>query len=290
MNFIDILQEHSISYRTSGQRCRPGWIQIDCPFCSPGAGKYYMGYNIADAYVNCWYCGFHGLTKTVAELLQTNYKNALTLTNTIDRNKRTADIKLKGKLDIPPGLEDVTGNVFKRYLKKRKYNTKQMVRLWKIQQLGVRGGHLSWRLFIPIHFHGHVVSWTTRSVSNAGVRYISASPKQELLPHKDLLYGEDYCRHACIVCEGPLDVWRMGPGAVATFGTSLSTAQVRKIAKYPIRAICYDQEPTAQRQARKLADSLSMFPGDTYNIQLDSADPGEASFEEVKNLRKYLKM
>ena len=78
---------------------------------------------------------------------------------------------------------------------------------------------LPWRLFIPIHSHGRPISWTTRSIGTKDKKkYITASPAEEAAPHKQTLYGLDYCRHTVIVVEGPLDAWNIGPGAAATYG------------------------------------------------------------------------
>jgi hypothetical protein len=108
------------------------------------------------------------------------------------------------------------------------------------------------------------------------------------MPHRNLLYGEDYCRHTILVHEGPLDVWAVGPGATATCGTEFSPAQIRRIARYPRRGICFDSEPAAQTRARRLAAQLSLFPGETDLIKLDANDPGSAGAKELAELRGYL--
>jgi hypothetical protein len=163
-----------------------------------------------------------------------------------------------------------------------------MESLWGLQGIGPTGDQ-AYRIFIPIKYRGEIVSWTTRSIRDKGLRYLSASSEQERLPHKNLLYGEDLCFNVVIVVEGPFDVYRTGPGAVATFGTSYSREQLLKISKYPVRVICFDAEVQAQVQARKMVAELSCFPGKTYNVVLDSKDAGAASDKEIKALRKFLK-
>lgn len=132
-----------------------------------------------------------------------------------------------------------------------------------------------------------MVSWTTRSISDRhSERYISASPQEESIDHKTLLYSEDYVRETIIVCEGPTDVWRIGPGAVSTFGTSFSQGQVDKICRYPRRVVCFDRESFAQRRAAELCDLISPFPGETFNIKLETGkDPGNCDIKEIKKLR-----
>ena len=130
------------------------------------------------------------------------------------------------------------------------------------------------------------MSWTTRAIGESSYKYISAKSEQEAMNHKSLLYGEDLALNSIVVVEGPLDAWRLGPGAVATLGVNVTAAQILRISQYPFRSICFDSEPSAQRRARKLANQLSIFPGKTSIIQLDAPDPGEACPKEVKRLRK----
>ena len=134
-----------------------------------------------------------------------------------------------------------------------------------------------------------MVSWTTRSISSkVEQRYISAAEDEESVPHKTLLYGEQHCSHAVCAVEGPFDAWRVGYGAVALCGTAYERAQVQRLSKYLVRAVWFDQEPTAQAKAKKLVNELSVFPGETFLINGDSADPGSASEKEIKQVRKAL--
>lgn len=292
MNFKDLLQEHNVRTAPLGHdHTRPGWINIDCPWCSRDSHKFYMGYNLKNGCLNCWYCGHQQLSKTIAELLGIDHGKAIALTKGLDKGRVVPETKKMGKLILPNGIEDINSSVFIEYLHSRGFTKTKTERLWKVKQMGILAGRLSWRLFIPIHLHGEIISWTTRSISDQHKhRYISASPGEEAIPHKNLLYGEDFCRHVCLVLEGPLDVWRFGRGAVGTFGTVVSPAQVSRIAKYPVRAVCFDNEFKAQQQADKLIDDLSIFPGQTYKIELDAKDPGEATRKEIKKVKDFLRI
>ena len=113
---------------------------------------------------------------------------------------------------------------------------------------------------------------------------------QEAVNHKTLIYGADFCRHAIVVVEGPLDTWAIGPGAGALCGTGFTRAQVLAISRFPVRAICFDALPDAQKTARELCNLLRVLPGETYNVVLDSKDPGEAlttNPRELRQLRKH---
>ena len=117
---------------------------------------------------------------------------------------------------------------------------------------------------------------------------MNSPPEEEKYPLKKLLYGEDLALSSLIVVEGPLDAIRIGPGAVALCGVLFSNSQVSRIIRYPKRGICFDNEPKAQERARKLCETLKLFPGETYLITLKSKDPGEASDSEIKELRRFL--
>ena len=280
----DILQEHNVRYQTEGHHhCRPGWLQIDCPFCGRNSHRWHMGFNLSGKYFNCWRCGHHSAIKVVAELTGESFRSAAQLLGDVSSLKH--EKRTRGKLKLPGGIGEMKA-AHLRYLKGRNFNPKKIARLWGVKGISIHS-RLSWRLFVPIHFQGETVSWTTRSISDStSPRYIGASEKEESMAKGDLLYGEDYCRHAVIVHEGITDVWRTGPGAVATTGIGYSRKQVLKLSKYPVRAICFDSEPVAQERAEALADELSIFPGDTYTITLDAKDAGSASDREIHELRK----
>ncbi len=197
--------------------------------------------------------------------------------STIERPQRT-------NLVLPKGIGDLL-RPHRDYLRGRGFKVKTLEKLWGLRGIGV-ASRLSWRIWIPIHFQGEIVSWTTRGLHDEGTRYVSASVEEESLNHKEILYGEDYCRHSCIVHEGLTDVWATGPGATATFGTSFTRAQVLRISRFPIRAICFDNEPDAQHRAEDLCDQLMHFHGETFNVVLDAKDAGSSKKKELKELRR----
>ena len=284
MRFEELLREHDVAFLSEGHHhCRPGWLQIDCPFCGTGTRGFHMGYSLAGGYVNCWRCGPHRLHETVAELLHLSLKQAAALLGGLEKDK-TRVVVQRGKLVLPRGRGPLL-SCHKVYLRSRQYNCKDLVRLWQVQGIGL-ASRLAWRIFIPIIHQGEIVSWTTRSVKDEGLRYISAAPNEEILNHKDILYGEDYCRHAVVVVEGPFDVWRIGPGAVATLGTGYSRSQVRRLCNDPVRMVCVDNEREAQQRARKLVRLLEPFQGETYNVILSGKDAGSTDAEEIQEIRE----
>ena len=112
-------------------------------------------------------------------------------------------------------------------------------------------------------------------------------PSEKSMDEKSLLYGGQHVRDSVIVCEGPFDAINVGKGAVATLGINVTTAQVNRLADYYKRVIVFDNEPNAQRRARALADQLSIYPGETFIVNIDAKDPAEAKPSEIAALRKF---
>jgi hypothetical protein len=288
VRLTDYLDELRVDYRRYGEspHVSDGWIGLECPFCGRGTGKYGCGVHLRTNRVSCWKCGGHYLSDTLAELTGQPIGRFRAELRGVELVRRGPE-EVTGKLELPGGIEDL-GPAHRRYLAGRGFDPDEIATRWKVQGIGI-AAKLQWRLFIPVHREREVVSWTTRAISDEIAhteRYRGARRTQESIAKHRLLYGEDKALHSVVVVEGPFDVWKIGPGAVCTCGVGFSEAQVARISRFLVRAICFDNEPAAQRRARELADALSVFPGETYVVQLDAPDPATASDEEIRRLRK----
>jgi hypothetical protein len=283
----ELLERFRVPVKSGGahRSVRRGWIGIDCPFCSPGSGTFYLGLSGGSA--NCWRCGPLKLPD-VLRALDVPDRDARAVVKALWAARSPLPTRRTGVF-TPPAFGRLRA-VHKAYLRGRGFDPDELVRLWRVGGIGlVPERDMSWRVYIPVTWRGKDVSWTTRSVGDDNpLRWMTSPPDRESLFHKHLLFGWDYVRHAAVVHEGCTDVFRTGPGAVGTFGVGYSEAQVALLASLAVRVICFDAEPKAQRRADRLADELSVFPGDTYVVRLDSPDPGSATPREVKHLRSYL--
>lgn len=285
----DILIECGVPHAGAEHRHgREGWVQVDCPECGRGTGKFHLGISLSTGAATCWRCGRKDTARVLAELTG---RTRASMRERVDGARRQAPtVRKVGRLAVPACVGPL-GPAHHAYLVGRGLDVAQAVDEWGAGGIGQATGkwrHLRWRIYIPIHYHGEVVSWTTRSVQpGAERRYMSAALEQESVHHKDLLYGADYAKHSIIIHEGPLDVWRTGPGAVATLGTGFTEAQLVKMSRYLLRAVCFDVEPEAQRRARGLANMLSVYPGETVNVILETGkDAAEADDDELIELRR----
>jgi hypothetical protein len=286
MTLQEILEQYRVEFKTDGEHhhCTPGFLQVDCPYCSPSSSKWRLGLAKVGQVARCWVCGSHSHIQTLMLLLNEPFPVVSELLKGVPY-QHIQKTKPAGKLVLPDGVGPLQ-LAHRNYLRERRFEVKKLERIWSLQGIGISAG-FAWRIFIPIILGRETVSWSTRSISSdAKLRYKNAEPSQEKLSAKTLLYGEDYCQHSVVVVEGFFDVMRIGPGAAATMGVVYSKEQVLRISKFPRRAICFDNEPMAQRRAEELCDLLEPFPGSTYRVQLDAADPGEASDREVDRLRQ----
>jgi len=266
---------------------RIGWVQLDCPLCGEGTERFHMGISISTGACACWQCGRQNTAKMLSLACD---QSAFQIRQILDDAVLVrAPERVVGRLKLPDGRGELLPG-HRAYLVARGYNVAQTEAWWGIQGIGndARERHMRWRIFIPIHHHGQIVSWTTRSIRpNDSRRYMSAAISDEKIRHKEILYGADYAEHSIIIHEGPLDVWATGPGAVATCGIAYTEKQLLAMSRYPVRVVCYDAEPNAQVRARVLADALSVFPGTTLNVTLETGkDASDADPAEIAELRE----
>lgn len=293
MEIEEILDDLGVSYlREGNHHCRPGWIQIDCPYCGT-VEKYHMGFNLSGRYFNCWKCGGHHPAKVLRTLGVAGEKEAQDLLRSMDGAALDRPLKKRKGLKEPKhriSLDSRMAWAHRQYLRKRGFRPDEIQRIWQVGAISL-AAKLPWRLYIPIHQRGQRVSWTTRAIGEGVTqRYVSASAEEESVNHKEVVYGLDLCFHSVVVVEGPTDAWRIGPGAGALFGTAFSPAQVLQLSQVPHRIICFDSSDEAQERAQDLASQLSVFPGSTQNVILDAEDPGEADEKEVKLLREVARL
>lgn len=298
MNLVEILQQQGVEGKSKGEHhhARGQWVQYDCPFCGKGTSKYHMGFNPRGVYFNCYKCGPHDAVKTVSEMLGVTWQQALALVKSADGG-RAPELPdkptVKRKLTLPYGLLPLARS-HRDYLRERGFDPDEIIETWKVQGLCV-APPLSHRIFIPIFNRGgEMVSWTTRSIArNVELRYVSAGEHQEKESHKTLLYGEHKVTGFTSICcvEGPISMWAIGTGCVATCGTGFKREQALKLARYGTVYVCFDAEPVAQRRAKELCDFLLPMC-EVYNVVLSNKDPADTMLshpKEIQQLKRKLK-
>jgi hypothetical protein len=287
ITITELLDEQEISYKTTEQHknIRDGWIGVDCPYCGD-RDTYHLGITLEGNRTSCWKCGWHPLTNVLMILTHKPYATCKAWAENLspDQVEDRREKQARGTLKIPKGVGSLL-NCHKKYLKGRGLNPNELEEKWGIGGIGIASQY-AWRIFIPIQYWGKTVSWTTRSLCDKGLRYITAKPEQEAISPKQFLFGEQHCLHTIIVVEGVFDVFKIGYGAVATLGVGYSQEQFECMTKYPRRIICFDNEPLVQNRAAILCENLSAYPGETINLRLEAKDPGSTPQYKIDNIRK----
>jgi hypothetical protein len=297
MDIIRLYQNFSIPIAPDGDKhSRPGWVNVECPFCVGNPG-YHLGWNEQEEYFYCWRCGWHPPIKTLSTLLKVPDTEAQKLLKVYGANTSFIERKVKERkpLILPYGTS--IGGVMPvhyDYLKQRRFNAEEIIEKWKLKGTGPIGEldkiDYRFRLIIPYFWNGQMVSFDSRDVTGKqSAKYKACPGEREKVPHKDILYGmQEEWGEVGICVEGPTDVWRLGKKAFAVSGIEYTKKQVRVIAQTFRRvAVMFDDEPQAQRQAKKLVADLRFRNVDAWNVKV-KGDPGGLNRKEAKELIKSI--
>ena len=315
LDIISLYKDYSIPYATSGSKhTMPGWINTNCCFC--GGKDYHLGFHEATEHFHCWCCGFKTQNETISALLGVSLTDAKAIIKAYRSNRVFIHNKpltiIKAPKVILPGVsltlttpekQPVRGQILtidpymtlgRAYLEKRGFKGQNLTDLINLYNLHVTGpiGPYKFRIIIPIYVDGELVSYQGRDYTGqSDLRYKACKKTDEVKDHKSCLYAMDLAKgDTVVVVEGVVDAWKLGAGAVATFGTSFLPSQVKILAEqWKNRVILFDK--TAKREGEKLANMLSGFNGTTeLAILNESKDPGEIPIEKARKIMKMLRI
>uniref|UniRef100_A0A6M3IKT2 Putative DNA primase n=1 Tax=viral metagenome TaxID=1070528 RepID=A0A6M3IKT2_9ZZZZ len=288
------LDDHGVSYSRGGKHGKTGWIQIACPMCTGNPG-WHGGFNVEEGYYHCRRCAWHPIDKIVATLLNVELYEARRIVKPYFINQEgdtRAIIPRKQVIELPAGL-NLMRWPHKEYLKGRGFDPEEIYNQWGVMGTGHIGDY-KYRLFIPITYKGECVSYTTRDITGRSqLKYLSCLGFDEVVPHQDLLYGFDQAQARKVtkvaVVEGPTDVWRLGVGALGTFGIDWTKAQLRLLVEnFEQFVVMYDREVKAQEKAEDLVNALVMLGREAYNVKIKVPDPAKFTDEEAMEIMRGL--
>jgi hypothetical protein len=182
------------------------------------------------------------------------------------------------------------GLAHRQYLRQRGFHPEQLARDWNLRGTTYLSKEWSWRIVFPIcDQEGTTAAYCGRALDDeVRPKYRMSSEEQISQDPRSLLYGIHAAQESVVVVEGPSDVWRLGPGAVATLGIKWKPEQAYLLKQFPRRFVMFDPEPQAQIQARRLAEWLGMFSGETELIEGLESDPGSLPQVEADRMMKEL--
>ncbi len=294
LDVIRLAHKYHLPLQESGPRCRPGWVQLQCPQCGSGGthGGWYLGFSLERGNFHCWRCGSVKFWVALEGLLGIHDKGQL-LDIVKEHQKGGTTIAKQAITRLrriePPKGSGPLNQVHHKYLQKRGFDSHQLEEDYDL--LGTRhtGDAWAWRIIIPVkNQEGRVVAYQGRSIGDAQPKYKFTEDAKCLEDPHTLIYGLDRIDgETIIIVEGVPGVWRIGPGAVATFGIDWKRPQANILRAIPRRFVLFDPEPAAQKRARQLAEYLCIFPGETTILEGFATDPGEFSLGKVLGLRKF---
>lgn len=149
------------------------------------------------------------------------------------------------------------------YLRKRNFDPVALWETWWVQFCELSVGaqpNPSRRLIIPIYdADERLAGWQARFVGECPPevpKYLSCKGMKK----SQLLYGLAEARSTTgpvVIVEGPTDVWRLGPGAVALFGKDMSLPQQALLDQHlPGRHVVVMLDRDAQDKAQDLQRTL----------------------------------
>ena len=288
---------YGIAFITEGHKhCQRGWVQTTCPFCRGNEG-WHLGYNAMRGFFHCWRCGWKTIPSVITAFTGSTFEHSKKIIKdhqsygTSFSYNQIYDHGQAEVCEYPVGTSTLTTK-HKKYLRERKFDPDKIEKVWGVKSTGPVGPYKH-RIIIPIRINGKLVSYQGRDTTNKSqLKYKACKMKDEAIHHKNILYGLDHTKTGrCVVVEGVTDVWRLGPGAVCTFGIKIKTIQKVLLAtKFKKVFFLFDSEIQAQEEAEKTACFLEDLGVDVDIFELENGDPAEMSQEQAQELMLHFKI
>ena len=298
-NIVQYLRDRRVDFEGPDHG---GWVNVQCPFrrsaqTGSNPDKKYLGFNLPKDFLNCWRCGPHSVEDYIMAVERCEYHIACQRASEYNNDLAWVAAPpqkqaqgLSGSLDWPAGTLPIQ-DVHRRYLASRGFDPEQLEARYGLMGT-VNAGDYAGRIMIPIFVGGIMCSYQGRTiVKGIEPRYKACHREKELIDHRELLYDMDNARDDTVmVVEGVTDAWRLGDGAVATFGTSLSktSPQIMLLKGFRRAFVIFDAEPKAQAKGRWLADQLSALGLEAVNVRLKAGDPGGMTPDQAMELKERL--
>lgn len=294
LDFARFCEDYNITTAQEGEKhVREGWTQVVCPFCT-GSEGYHLGYNDNENYFNCYRCGWHSNASVLWKLSGgacTKENITRYLGREVDPNEEWEKPHARVCV-LPKGTHAITVS-HKRYLRGRGYVPRALVETWGVLgTVDLSPYEWRWQVIIPVKMEGVLHTFQGRKiVETKGIPYTFCSDKDSVTPAKDLVYGVDQVRgHAIVIVEGVFDAWKLGPGAVCTFGVGFTDKQVARLGQYNRKYIMYDNDTNGagQRAARRLASRLDFGYTEIVQLPPEYKDPGKLPLETGRTIMRNL--
>lgn len=283
------LNDRSITFFYSGNNTSSGWISTNCIFCMDQSN--HLGINLSSKAFSCFKCAEKGnAVKLVCTIDGCDVKTAFQIMSEytdgafVPREKH-----YQSKVKFPVGTSKTFSGAALSFLESRRYDAQTVIEKYDLYSTGPLGDYKH-RILIPVFVKNRIVSFTGRDITGSSpVKYKNSSEQFSIKDVKQCLYNMDSVyRDRAVIVEGPIDAWRIGDGAVATFGTKYTREQLRLLKGLKQVFVMYDSD--AYAIAEKLAYDLTAFVPQVEVLKLSEGDPDNLTDDDVRALRKDLNL
>lgn len=307
VDFEAICKQLDIPYWTSGKNNAPGCITIHCPCCPPDNPdpSRHGNLNPEDGSYSCWRCKGSHPAVVIARAGRCSVQAASDLirkyTTGVVKPKREV-VQMASSITLPGS--HTPQEMHTKYLEGRGFNVEELEFYHGIRYTGMmekwNGVDWGWRVIIPVFDRrNNLVSFQGRALfKQQDPRYLFPPKERQIRDCKTLLYGAELCGNNkdLLVVEGVMDAWKLGAGAVCTFGSSVTNAQVLEMANWRRVFIAFDNEPAAIEHARDVAKQLSSLGVEAYIVNTDfglnpdgtARDIGDLPMDDASAFRRQV--
>ena len=276
---------------------RPGWINVNCPYCGKNNNHFHLGYHIKGQYFSCFSCGKQSTLRTFNLLLGLPYQDITKLLKSAKSSGSVHGFDTKPTINkkpfiLPTNLIPIKGlPQHQEYLKRRGFDWKNLVNHYNIKGTSLLSKmdniDLSWRIFIPIYDNGDIVTYQTRAIGKSNLPYIACPKDREKINIKSLLFPDEI-NHTVYLTEGIFDCWKVrqaGFNAICGFGVGLSPQQIKSLSNKRI-IIFYDGDIAGRKEAEKIKDRIEFINNQDVLLAAcpEGKDPGTLSIKKIQSI------
>lgn len=257
-----IFREHSVEFVDVGPNVKRGNLNIRCPFCGPTDESHHLGVDPETGFWGCWRSASHRgrrPQRLLVKLLHVSWERASEIVGLSDEPdpsdfERIAEqLRTTGfdtvsagvavrELVIPPECKPILPYGLSRRFADYLVDIRKFLRTDLADFTSYYGLKCAWvgdwkdRILVPITLDGTLVSWTSRAIGTAYLRYKDLDKEQSIVPPKQTLFNFDRAMtepgKILFVLEGPFDVLKLdyygkgfGCRAVGLFTKTISEQQ-----------------------------------------------------------------
>ena len=297
-NIEKYFEDRSIDFHLEGEKnVTKGWVNIQCPFPGCSDPSWHLGINLDSLLINCYVCGTKGsVEKVIQEIERCSFNQAQKI---IKEYSSEEEIRIRKPLFrsekeveqcILPDIDKTFHRKHYEYLKSRSFNADYIIKKYNLMSV-YNIGRYKFRIIIPYYYHSKLICFNTRDITDkASLRYQFCDIENSVIEVKHTFYNIDSITDACIIVEGPSDVWRIGDGCIAVSGKHFTQEQLLMLREKEIKKalVLYDADDVEERIGEKLANNLTGIIPWVEQVELDSGDPGDLSLDEVKKIRRII--